>query len=89
VDFNFLLRPLIPAMVEALTPGGVIVMETILDAPSLQGMHTAEYLLKPGELGTIFESFHGTILELGEDPMLETPLARVIFRKSPIAAENG
>jgi tellurite methyltransferase len=54
LNFNFLLRPLIPQLVEALAPGGILVMETILDTPSLVGEHNAEFLLQPGELERIF-----------------------------------
>ncbi|MCM0082757.1 class I SAM-dependent methyltransferase [Geomonas sp. Red32] len=81
VDFNFLLRPLIPDMVEALNPGGVIVMETILDTPSLQGMHNRSFLLLPGELKALFAQQGGEILAIEEEPLQETPVARVIFRK--------
>lgn len=81
LDFNFLLRELIPQMVGALSPGGVIVMETILAAPSLQGAHKTEYLLQPGELGRLFEEYEGRILKLEEEPEQETPLARIIFQK--------
>jgi len=40
INFNFLLRSLLPVMVNSLAPNGVIVMETILNTPSLQGRHT-------------------------------------------------
>jgi len=82
VDFNFLLRPLIPSMVQSLAPGGVMLMETILDAPALEGVHTGEFLLQPGELGRIFAQYPGCILLLEEDPSLETPVARVMFQKA-------
>lgn len=81
VDFNFLLRPLIPAMVAALAPGGVIVMETILNASTLQGVHHSEFLLEPGEMEGTFSGFEGSILLVEEDPSQETPVARVLFRK--------
>ncbi|HBG05767.1 MAG: SAM-dependent methyltransferase [Geobacteraceae bacterium GWC2_58_44] len=82
VDFNFLLRPLIPALVEALAPGGVILMETILNAPTLQGVHTGEFLLQPGELERLFAGFQGRVLLLEEDPSGETPVARILFQKA-------
>ncbi|GFO54266.1 SAM-dependent methyltransferase [Geomonas sp. Red276] len=81
LDFNFLLRPLIPDMVAALNPGGVIVMETILDTPSLQGMHNQSFLLLPGELEALFTPYGGEILVIEEEPRQETPVARIIFRK--------
>ena len=82
INFNFLLRPLIPLLVDALTPGGVILMETIMNTPSLQGGHTRSFLLDPGELGTIFSGFDGEILLLEEEGTGATPVARVIFRKA-------
>jgi tellurite methyltransferase len=81
VDFNFLLRPLLSAMIDSLAPGGVIVMETILDSPALQGEHKSAFLLQPGELERLFSRPDGSILLVQEEPELETPLARVIFRK--------
>jgi len=81
LDFNFLLRPLIPDMIDSLTPGGVIVMETILAAQGLPGEHNPEFLLKPGELAHLFGGAGGKILLAEEEPGQETPVARLIFRK--------
>lgn len=81
LNFNFLMRPLIPWMVESLMPGGMVVMETILDAPGLQGEHRKDYLLQPGELERLFAVPEGKILLVEEDVTLETPVARVIFQK--------
>lgn len=81
LDFNFLLRPLIPLLVEALTPGGILIMETIMDSPALQGEHNPLFLLHPGELDRLFSGFPGTILLLEEEPAQQTPVARIIFRK--------
>ena len=82
INFNFLLRPLIPVMVDSLAPGGVIVMETILNTPTLQGMHTKSFLLHPGELETLFSGLPGSILLAEEESTGETPVARIIFRKA-------
>lgn len=82
LDFNFLMRPLIPWMVQSLLPGGVVLMETILDAPGLQGEHNRDFLLQPGELGRLFGGFAGRIHLLEEDDSLETPVARVLFQKA-------
>lgn len=81
LNFNFLLRPLIPLLVEALSPGGLLIMETILDSPELQGEHNPLFLLQPGELERLFSSFPGAILLLEEEPAQETPVARIIFKK--------
>jgi tellurite methyltransferase len=82
IDFNFLLRPLIPGMVAALAPGGVIVMETILDTPGLEAGHTKHFLLHQGELERIFSGFAGSIEFLEEESQGPTPVARVVFRKT-------
>ena len=81
VDFNYLLRPLVSAMVQSLAPGGVVVMETILDAPTLQGHHTGDFLLQPGELERLFSGYQGKILLVEEDAATETPVARILFQK--------
>lgn len=82
LNFNFLIRPLIPWMVDTLHPGGMVVMETIMDAPGLQEGHNKDFLLQPGELGRIFGGLEGEILLLEEDHSLETPVARVLFQKA-------
>ena len=82
VDFNFLLRPMIPEMVASLASGGVILMETILSDPGLEGEHCKDYLLQSGELERLFSGFAGEILLLEEDLSHGTPVARVLFRKA-------
>ncbi len=58
VCFNFLLRPALPRMAQALRPGGMLVYETYtleqLDFPA--GPRNPEYLLRPGELRESFAS---------------------------------
>ncbi|QXE85800.1 methyltransferase domain-containing protein [Geomonas nitrogeniifigens] len=82
LNFNFLMRDLIPSLVEVLVPGGVLLMETILDAPGVPGEHRKDFLLQPGELGRIFAGYAGRILLLEEDvDAPEMPVARVMFQK--------
>jgi len=81
LNFNFLLRDLIPKMVDALTPGGIILFDTILDSPAVPGVHRKEFLLQPGELAAIFAHFPGTVLHYEERPMDVSPTAKLIFRK--------
>ncbi|MBJ6751957.1 class I SAM-dependent methyltransferase [Geomonas anaerohicana] len=82
LNFNFLMRDLIPSLVEALAPGGVLLMETILDAPGMPGEHRKDFLLQPGELGRIFGGYAGRILLLEEEvDAPEMPVARVMFQK--------
>ncbi|RQW76801.1 MAG: class I SAM-dependent methyltransferase, partial [Geobacter sp.] len=81
ITFNFLLRDLIPKMVAALKPGGVIVFDTILAAPNAPLPHKKEYLLQPGELSRIFRGFAGEILRYEERPLDASPTAKLIFKK--------
>ena len=81
INFNFLLRELIPKMVAALNPGGVILFDTILDSPALTGVRDRSFLLQPGELRTIFERFEGEILCHEERPRDAAPTARLLFLK--------
>jgi tellurite methyltransferase len=82
INFNFLLRGLVPLMVDALNPGGVILFDTILDSPTLEAFHNRVYLLQPGELREIFSPFPGEILLYEELPCGPSPTARLIFHKS-------
>lgn len=51
--FRYLHRPLFPALVRAVRPGGVLLYETFVDHPSrteAQSPSNPDYLLQPGEL---------------------------------------
>jgi tellurite methyltransferase len=82
INFNFLLRDLIPEMVASLNPGGVIVFDTILDSPLLVGHHNKAFLLQPGELAALFARFPGRIVHADERHEGPSPTARLIFQKS-------
>ena len=81
INFNFLLRDLIPKMVAALNPGGVIVFDTLLAAPNAPVPHKKEYLLQSGELSRIFQGFAGEVLSYEERPLDASPTAKLIFQK--------
>jgi len=81
INFNFLLRNLIPRMIDALNPGGLIVFDTILETPTLKGNHNRSFLLQPGELRDIFARFPGEIFRYEELSLGPMPTARLIFRK--------
>lgn len=81
INFNFLLRQLIPRLVEALSPGGVLVFDTILDTPALPGEHNREFLLQSGELPALFRSYPGSIHACRELPDEVSPTAKLIFHK--------
>ena len=81
LNFNFLLRPLIPEEVRALTPGGLLLFDTILESPKLLASHNPDYFLRFGELERTFQAFGGEILFSEEDREGEMPTARLLFRK--------
>jgi 2-polyprenyl-3-methyl-5-hydroxy-6-metoxy-1,4-benzoquinol methylase len=82
INFNFLLRDLVPKMMEALNPGGLLFFDSILNAPSLEGIHNRAFLLEPGELRRKFESLSGEIIRYEEMTSGPMPTARLIFRKA-------
>jgi len=82
LNFNFLLRRLIPSEVEALNSGGLLLFDTILESPQLLASHNPSYFLKKGELTEIFESCSGDILFSEESEAGDMPTARILFRKS-------
>ncbi len=81
INFNFLLRDLIPEAVAALEPGGVMVFDTLVDSPFVPCPHKKEYLLQPGEIMTIFRTFKGEIFLPQERLHDDMPTAKLIFRK--------
>ena len=82
LNFNFLLRELIPQEIRALNPGGVLLFDTILESPQLLESHNPAYLLGRGELVRLFENYDGEILFAEESESGEMPTGRVLFRKS-------
>lgn len=81
INFNFLVRALIPRLVDILAPGGLIVFDTILDTPALPGDHNKSFLLQPGELPELFRRFSGKIYSYRECPDEVSPTAKLIFHK--------
>jgi 2-polyprenyl-3-methyl-5-hydroxy-6-metoxy-1,4-benzoquinol methylase len=81
LNFNFLLRPLIPEEVRALAPGGLLLFDTILESPRLLATHNPDFFLRYGELERIFHAFGGEILFSEEIREGEMPTARLLFRK--------
>jgi tellurite methyltransferase len=82
INFNFLQRGLIPEEVQALSPGGLLIIDTIMESPELLTSHNPTYLLQRGELKKICEGFDGEILFSQEQLEGEFPTARVLFRKA-------
>lgn len=86
LNFNFLLRNLIPSEVESLNPGGLLLFDTMMASDLLLQSHTPDYMLQPGELRSTFEKFNGDILFSEEICCGEAPTARLLFRKHRIYA---
>lgn len=84
INFNFLLRGLIPEAVQALSPGGLLIIDTIMESPELLASHNQAYLLGRGELQRICDGFGGEILFSEECAEGEMPTARVLFRKAEL-----
>jgi 2-polyprenyl-3-methyl-5-hydroxy-6-metoxy-1,4-benzoquinol methylase len=83
INFNFLLRGLIPETVNALSPGGLLIIDTIMESPELLTSHNPAYLLRQGELQKICEGMEGELIFSEEKQDGEMPTARVLFRKAP------
>ena len=86
LNFNFLLRDLIPEQVNALTPGGLLLFDTIRESPELLVSHNPAYLLRHGELELIFSAYDGDMLFSKESREGEMPTARLLFRKRQSAS---
>lgn len=81
---NYLHRPLLPAIDEALAPGGVLIYETFALGNERFGRpRNPDFLLRPGELLEAFAALTIVAFEQGEVTM---PYPAVIQR---IAAVNG
>jgi 2-polyprenyl-3-methyl-5-hydroxy-6-metoxy-1,4-benzoquinol methylase len=83
LNINFLLRSLFPSLVAALTPGGILLVDTILAVPETLSRYRPEHLLRPGELALLFDRYAGTILHAEELPAAAMPTARLLFRMPP------
>jgi SAM-dependent methyltransferase len=81
LNFNFLLRSLIPKEIDALATGGILLFDTILESPELLASHNPDYFLRYGELERIFAAYDGEILFSEECTDGEMPTARLLFRK--------
>jgi len=81
LNINFLLRELFGACVASLSPGGLLLVETIMAGENAPVPHNPDYLLQPGELRGIFAAYPGKVLLSEETAAAETPTARLIFQK--------
>jgi SAM-dependent methyltransferase len=77
VVFRYLHRPLFPALIAALAPGGFLIYETFTTAQALRGRPTnPRFLLEPGELVTLVAPL--VILESRESDVNGQAVASVL-----------
>lgn len=83
LNFNFLLRDLIPQAVQALSTGGLLIIDTLMESPQLLATHSnPAYFLRRGELHSICKDLPGKIVLYEELPGNELSTARILFRKT-------
>jgi hypothetical protein len=71
VVVNYLHRPLLPALIQSLAPGGVLIYETFMAGNERFGRPSnPDFLLRPGELLTAFAALTPIAFEQGriDDP---------------------
>ena len=83
INFNFLMRDLIPSLAQSLTSGGLLLFDTLLASSQLPSCHSHKpaYLLQQGELQDIFSTLDGEVLFSEECNLGEVHTARLLFRK--------
>jgi tellurite methyltransferase len=83
IDFFFLHRPLLPALCQAVRPGGVAVLRTFSSAgPFPGGPEHSQIVLSPGELLEIFASWEVLLHEEGVEPSRKGgSLAGIVARR--------
>ena len=84
---NYLHRPLLPAIAQALAPGGVLIYETFALGNERFGRpHNPDFLLRPGELLEAFAMLTVVAFEQGE---VSAPRPAVIQRIAAVAGPIG
>src|SRR5205823_8628028 len=84
---NYLHRPLLPAMTQALAAGGVLIYETFARGNERFGRpHNPDFLLRPGELLDAFAMLTVVAFEQGE---ISVPRPAVIQRIAAVAGAIG
>lgn len=83
LNFNFLQRGLLADEVSRLVPGGILIFDTIVATPSVEGTPSRSFYLQPGEIHTLFGGFDGEVILTEETPGDPMPTARLLFRRTP------
>ncbi len=82
IVFRYLHRPLIPALQDAITPGGLLIYETFTEANRQFGRpNNPDFLLKPGELESWFKTWEPLHYFEGIETNPDRAIARIVCRK--------
>lgn len=85
---NYLWRPLLPAIVQSLAPGGILVYETFAAGNETVGKPSRpDFLLQPGELLRATHGLHTVAYEDGFEPSPDRFVQRIVAIK-PTAAND-
>ncbi|HEY5974739.1 MAG TPA: class I SAM-dependent methyltransferase [Geobacteraceae bacterium] len=82
INCNFLLRELFPTAVTALGPGGLLLVDTLFNAPGARSTHNPAYLAQPAELPLLFATLPGETIHYEERLSDAPPTVRLLFRKA-------
>jgi tellurite methyltransferase len=82
IGFRYLHRPLFPALMRAVMPGGIVIYETFTTANRKYGRpNNPDFLLKPGELRKLFEDWEIVFYFEGDLPNPDRNVAQLVVRK--------
>lgn len=82
IGFRYLHRPLFPALMRAVMPGGIVIYETFTTENRRFGRpNNPDFLLKSGELRKIFEDWEIVFYFEGDLPNPDRNVAQLVVRK--------
>jgi tellurite methyltransferase len=82
IGFRYLHRPIFPALLKAVIPGGLVVYETFTTKNRRFGRpNNPDFLLKPGELKTIFRDWQIIFYLEGDLQNPDRNVAQLVARK--------
>jgi tellurite methyltransferase len=82
ICFRYLHRPLFPALLDAVIPGGMVIYETFTTENRRFGRpNNPDFLLQPGELNTLFKAWDVTHHYEGIQHHPERAIAQIVARK--------
>jgi len=82
VCFRYLHRPLFPYLMGAVEPGGLVIYETFTTHNSQFGRpNNPDFLLKPGELGELFQNWQSLHYYEGTQHDPDRAIAQIVARK--------